>query len=48
MNDAYIGDNAYIENAIVESGDTIQANAYYPGDDGIRIILEKSERYNMQ
>ena len=48
INDAYIGDNAYIENAIVESGDTIQANAYYPGDDGIRIILEKGERYNMQ
>ena len=45
LNDVYIGDNTYIENCIVESRDTIRANSYYKGEDGIKIVLEKNERY---
>lgn len=45
MNDVYLGDNTYIENCIVESRDTIRANSRYVGEDGIKIVLEKNERY---
>ncbi|MBQ7480548.1 MAG: glucose-1-phosphate adenylyltransferase subunit GlgD [Lachnospiraceae bacterium] len=45
LNDVYIGDNTYIENCIVESRDTIRANSYYKGEDEIKIVLEKNERY---
>ena len=45
LNDVYIGDNTYIENCVVESRDTIRANSYYKGEDGIRIVLEQNERY---
>ena len=47
LNDVYIGDNTIIENCIVESGDTIQANSCYKGENGIKIVLEKSERYTI-
>lgn len=45
LNDVYLGDNTHIENCIVESRDTIRANSYYVGEDGIRIVIEKNERY---
>lgn len=45
LNNVYIGDNTYIENCIVESGDTIRANARFCGDGGIRIVVEKDNRY---
>ncbi len=45
LNDVYIGDNTHIENCIVESRNTLKANTYYCGDDGIRIVSEKNERY---
>ncbi len=45
LNDVYIGDNTYIENCIVESRGTIHANSRYVGEDGIRIVVEKNERY---
>lgn len=45
LNDVYIGDNTHIENCIVESRDTIRANSFYKGEDGIRIVIEKNERY---
>lgn len=45
LNDVYIGDNSYIENCIVESRDTIRANSRFVGEDGIRIVVEKNERY---
>ena len=45
LNDVYIGDNVYIENCIVESRDTIRANSRYVGEDGVKIVLEKNERY---
>ena len=47
LNDVYIGDNTIIENCIVESGDTIQANSCYKGENGIRIVVEKGERYTI-
>lgn len=47
LNNVYIGDNSHIENCIVESRDTIQANSYYNGEGGIRIVIEKNERYIM-
>ncbi len=47
LNDVYIGDNSYIENCIVESHGTVKADTRYVGDDGVRIILEKNERFMM-
>ena len=47
LNDVYIADNSYIENCIVESHGTIRANSKYVGEDGIQIVMEKSERYLM-
>lgn len=45
LNDVYLGDNTYIENCIVESRDTIRANTRHVGEDGIKIVIEKNERY---
>ena len=45
LNDVYLGDNAYIENCIVESRDTIRANTRYVGENGVRVVVEKNERY---
>jgi glucose-1-phosphate adenylyltransferase len=47
LNDVYIGDNTIIENCIVESGDTIQANSCYRGENCIKIVIEKGERYTI-
>ena len=47
LNDVYIGDNTIIENCVVESGGTIQANSCYKGENGIRIVVEKGERYTI-
>ncbi len=45
LNDVYIGDNTHIENCIVESRDTIRANSYHKGADGIKIVVERNDRY---
>lgn len=45
MNDVYLGDNTHIENCIVESRGTIRANSYYCGEEGIKVVIEKNERY---
>ena len=45
LNDVYIGDNTVIENCIVESRDTIRANASYTGSGKIKVVLEDNERY---
>ena len=39
------GDNTHIENCIVESRDTLKANTYYCGENGIKIVSENNERY---
>jgi glucose-1-phosphate adenylyltransferase len=45
LNDVYLGDNTYIENCIIESRDTIRANTRYMGEDGVKVVVEKNERY---
>lgn len=47
LNDVYIGDNTHIENCIVESRDTLRANSYFSGGDGIKVVFENNERYVM-
>lgn len=47
LNDVYLGDNTYIENCIVESRDTIRANSRYVGEEGVKVVIEKNERYIM-
>ena len=46
LNDVYLGDNTYIENCIVESRDTIRANTRHVGTNGIKVVVEKNERYD--
>lgn len=45
LNDVYIGDNTHIENCIVESRNTLRANTYYCGDNGIKVVREDNARY---
>ena len=45
LNDVYIGDNTHIENCVIESRDTIRANSYLCGEDGIKIVIEENNRY---
>ncbi|MDO5346224.1 MAG: glucose-1-phosphate adenylyltransferase subunit GlgD [Lachnospiraceae bacterium] len=45
LNDVYLGDNVHLENCIVESRDTIRANTYHSGQDGIKVVVESNERY---
>ena len=45
LNEVYIGDNTHIENCVVESRDTIRANSYHCGENGVKIVIEKNERY---
>ncbi|MDR1800297.1 MAG: glucose-1-phosphate adenylyltransferase subunit GlgD [Lachnospiraceae bacterium] len=45
LNDVYLGDNVYIENCIVESRNTIQSNMRYVGENGVKVVMEKNERY---
>ena len=45
LNDVYLGDNTYIENCIVESRGTVRANTRHVGENGIKIVVEKNERY---
>ena len=47
LNDVYIGDKTYIENCFVESRDTIRAGSRFVGEGGIKIVVEKNERYVM-
>ena len=45
LNDVYLGDNTYIEHCIVESRDTIRANTRHVGENGVKVVVEKNERY---
>lgn len=47
LNDVYLGDNTYIENCIVESRGTIRANTRHIGENGVKIVIEKNDRYAM-
>lgn len=45
LNEVYLGDNTHIENCIVESRDTVRANSYHCGEDGIKVVVENNARY---
>ena len=45
LNSVYFGDNTHIENCIVESKDTIKANSYFCGEDGVKIVVENNDRF---
>ena len=45
LNDVYIADNTRIENCIVESHSTIRANSSYKGEDEIKIVIQRDNRY---
>jgi glucose-1-phosphate adenylyltransferase len=45
LNDVYLGDNTYIENCIVESRGTIRANTRHVGENEVKVVVEKNERY---
>lgn len=45
LNDVYIGDNTRLENCVVESRSIIRANSDFRGEDGIRVVVEKNDRY---
>ena len=45
LNDVYIGDNTHIENCVVESRCTLKANTYYSGDDGVKVVIERNDRF---
>ena len=47
LNDVYIGDGVQIENCIIESRDTIRANARYEGKDSVKVVVEKSDRFSI-
>ena len=47
LNDVYLGDNTVIENCIVESRATIRANTQHIGAEGVKVIVEKNERYRV-
>lgn len=45
LNGAYIGDNVRVENCIVESGETLLSGSSYVGEDDIKIVAERRNRY---
>ncbi|MDY6221807.1 MAG: glucose-1-phosphate adenylyltransferase subunit GlgD [Candidatus Alectryocaccobium sp.] len=47
LNDVYIGDNSHIENCVVESMGTILPNSFYFGENGVRVVVEKNNRYEL-
>lgn len=47
LNDVYIGDNSHIENCVVESRGTILPNSFYFGEDGVKVVVENNNRYEL-
>ncbi len=47
LNDVYLGDNTKLDNCIVESRNTIRANSCYFGENGVNVLVEKNERYDL-
>lgn len=45
LNDVYLGDNTCIKNGVVESRNTIRANTRHVFDNGVKVVVEKNERY---
>ena len=47
LNDVYIGDNSHIENCVVESRGTILPNSFYFGESGVKVVVERNNRYEL-
>ena len=47
LNDVYVGDNSHIENCIVESRGTILPNSFYFGENGVKVVVEQNNRYEL-
>ena len=47
LNDVYIGDNSHIENCVVESRGTILPNSFYFGENGVKVVVEQNNRYEL-
>lgn len=43
----YIGDNVKVENCIVESNETLMSDTEYIGEDGIKVVSERNNRYGI-
>ncbi len=47
LNGAYIGDNVVVENCIVESNETLLSDTNYIGENEIKVISEKNNRFGV-
>ncbi len=47
LNDVFIGDNTCIENCVLESRDIIAPDSTHRGEDEVKIVIEKQQRYVM-
>jgi glucose-1-phosphate adenylyltransferase len=47
LNDVYIGENSHIEHCVVESRGTILPNSFFFGENGVRIVVEQNNRYEL-
>ena len=47
LNGAYIGDNVHVENCIVESNETLLSDQNYIGENEIKVVFERKNRYGV-
>jgi glucose-1-phosphate adenylyltransferase len=47
LNGAYIGDNVVVENCIVESNETLLSDTKYIGENEIKVISERNNRFGV-
>ncbi len=47
LNGAYVGDNVHVENCIVESNETLLSDQNYVGENEIKIVFERKNRYGV-
>ena len=47
LNGAYVGDNVHVENCIVESNETLLSDQNYIGENEIKIVFERKNRYGV-
>ena len=47
LNGAYVGDNVHVENCIVESNETLLSDQNYIGDNEIKVVFERQNRYGV-
>ena len=47
LNGDYIGDNVHVENCIVESNETLLSDQNYIGENEIKVVFERKNRYGV-